>query len=385
MKLTEIWLLEVPIIKRNKYKIPFLDLSVVDKEERENILNSINVILKHGRFILGPEVSIFEKRIAKYCNRKFAVGVNSGTDAIYLSLKSLGVGKGDEVITTSLSWIATANAIQLTGAKPVFADIGDDLNIDPDSVNRLISDKTKALLPVHYNGKVCEIDKLHEIATKNNLFLVEDASQAFGAKYNDKVAGSFGKIACFSLNPMKILPAMGEAGVIVTDNHKVNDKLIQLRYNGMIKKEICLEPSLNCRIDTIQAAILLIQLDKLNEVITKRRKIASLYNKRLSNLVEIPYEKNKEFDVYYTYTIRSDRRNELYKYLNSKGIEAKIRDPLLMPNQPAYKNSANGEYSNAQKTVKTLLSLPISDKITLKDAQYVVKCIKDFFRSPLDE
>ncbi|SLM30903.1 Daunorubicin biosynthesis sensory transduction protein dnrJ (fragment) [Desulfamplus magnetovallimortis] len=253
--------------------IPFLNLSIPSEAERLELLNAIDTVFQHGRIILGPEVSEFENTMAKRCGRKWAKGVNSGSDALYLCLRGLGIGPGDEVITTSLSWIATANAITLTGAKPVFADIQEDLNIDPISVSRLINPKVKALLPVHYTGKICNMEKLQKIANEHNILLIEDAAQAFGAKRYGKTAGSFGDAACFSLNSMKVLAACGEAGFITGDNTTLQERIEWLRYNGTINRESCVEPALNSRMDTIQAAILLKRLSNFKKKLTDAEKL----------------------------------------------------------------------------------------------------------------
>lgn len=250
-------------------KIPFLDLRVQNDDERAELLSAVENVLSHGRIVLGPEVPELEKRISDLCNRKYAVGVNSGSEALFSCLRAFGIGPGDEVITTSLSWIATANAIAMTGATPVFADIRDDLNIDPESIQRLISGKTKAILPVHYTGKMCEMDKIINIAKEYNLIVIEDAAQAFGASYKGGTAGSFGDAACFSFNSMKVLASCGEAGMVLTDSEEILEKLQSIRYNGTINRETCIQPSLNGRLHTIQAAILLKRLNRLEQLIQK--------------------------------------------------------------------------------------------------------------------
>ena len=359
-------------------KVPFLDLRIIDKSERQRLISAIDKVFKHGRIILGPEVEEFEKLIASHCGRKYAVGVNSGTDALILGLKSLGIGPGDEVITTSLSWIATANAIALTGATPVFADIGSDLNIDPDSVKKLITPKTKAIMPVHYTGKICRMTELMKIAKKHGLLVIEDASQSFNAKYQNKHAGSFGNVGCFSMNPMKVLAACGEAGMVVTDDKAIYNKLISLRYNGTINKEICIQPSNNSRLDTIQAAILLERFKDLKKLINQRRAIAAFYNKKLKNIVRTPVELGDEYDVYYTYTIQTQKREKLIKYLDSCGIETKIQHPILMPQQPPYQNAPRDKLSNAELLVKQILCIPAHEKLTKADINYVATCIIEF-------
>ncbi|MBN1765556.1 MAG: DegT/DnrJ/EryC1/StrS family aminotransferase, partial [Sedimentisphaerales bacterium] len=329
---------------------------------------------------MGPEVQQLETKIAQLCSRKFAVGVNSGTDALFLALKSLGIAPGDEVITTALSWVATANAIALTGAKPVFADINDDLNINPQAIEPLITPRTKAIMPVHYTGKVCRMNELKQIARKHRLDLIEDASQAFFAHYKHEPAGSFGKVACFSMNPMKIFAACGEAGMIVTDDDGICQRLIALRYNGTVNREECIEVSLNGRLDTIQAAVLIKRLDYLDDIIEKRRQIAAWYNELLAGIVQTPVEKPDEQDVYYTYTIKADRRDELKAFLETKGVETKIQHPILMPRQPAYKDTTRGEYPNALRLVKRILCIPAHEKLQQQDIEYVAQCIKNFYQ-----
>ena len=307
--------------------------------------------------------------------------MNSGTDALILGLKSLGIGLGDEVITTSLSWIATANAITLVGAKPVFADIKDDLNIDTDSIKELINSKTKAIMPVHYTGKMCKMTDIMNIVDEHGIFLIEDASQSFNAKYHNKEAGSFGNVGCFSMNPMKVFAACGEAGMVVTDDYETYNRLLSLRYNGTVKKENCIQPSHNARIDTLQASILLEKIKDLNGIIIRRRAIARLYDDRLRNTVIVPTEKDSEYDVYYTYTIQVENRKELTKYLDMHGIETKIQHPILMPNQLPYQNARCGNISNAKHLVERILCIPANEKMTDEDIHYVSDCIINFYRS----
>jgi dTDP-4-amino-4,6-dideoxygalactose transaminase len=362
-----------------KKRVPFLDLRIDDSTSREGLLAAIDAVFRHGRFIIGPEVEELEKQVATRCGRKYAVGVNSGTDALFLGLKSLGIGPGDEVVTTSLSWIATANAIALTGATPVFADICDDLNIDPASVQRSITPRTKAIVSVHYTGKVCQMSVLIQIAEEHGLLVIEDAAQAFGARHHGREAGSFGVVACFSMNPMKVFAACGEAGMVVTNQEDIYNRLIALRYNGMIDREKCIEVSLNGRLDTLQAAILLKRLPYVDQIIQKRREIASWYDEQLAELVQIPKEAEGEWDVYYTYTIQADRRDELKAFLEAKGIETRIQHPYLMPEQPAYRDAARGHFPNAQRLVKRILCIPAHEKLTRADVDYVAACIHEFY------
>lgn len=360
-------------------QIPFLDLRIEDESVRRELLAAIDRVFCHGRIVMGPEVAELERAMALRCQRVHAVGVNSGTDAVFLACKSLGLKAGDEVITTSLSWIATANGIALTGATPVFADIRDDLNIDPASVARLIGPRTRAILPVHYTGKICDMDALGRLAQEHHLPIIEDAAQAFGAVQHGRPAGSFGTLACFSMNAMKVFAAVGEAGAVLTDDVGLYDRLVTLRYNGTINRETCVEVGLNARMDTVQAAILLCRLRRVDDLIQKRRQIARWYQERLADVVTVPVDADDTRDVYYTYTIQADRRDELKAYLEICGVETKIQHPILMPQQPAYSQAAKGEWANAQKLVSRILCIPVHEKLGLPEVEQVSRCIRDFY------
>lgn len=365
-------------------KVRFLNLSILDDEEREELLAAADAVFRHGRLVIGPEVQELENQVAARVGRRFGIGVSSGTDALVLSLWALGLKPGDEVITTSLSWIATANAVRLAGATPVFADIGDDLNIDPESVKRLITPKTKALLPVHYTGKTCRMPELMKLAEKHKLTVIEDASQSFDATLGGRHAGSFGAMGCFSMNPMKVFAALGEAGMVVTDDPALRDKLDSLRYHGTVNRESCVQLSWNGRIDTLQTAFLLKRLPRLAGLIEKRRQIAGWYGKLLKGLpgVDLPVERTGERDVYYTYTIRADRRDELKAYLEAEGIESKIQHPILMPEQPIYQKTARGEWKNALLLKARILCIPANEKLPREQIEFVAGKIREFYGKP---
>ena len=272
-----------------------------------------------------------------------------------------------------------ANAISLTGATPVFADIGNDLNIDPKSIRPLIGKRTKAIVPVHYTGKICRMPEIIQIAEQHNLVVVEDAAQAIGANLDGKPSGSFGTLASFSMNSMKILASCGEAGAIVTDSEPLYNRLVSLRYNGTVNRETCLEPSLNSRMDTLQAAILLKRMEHLPQIIERRREIATKYNNLLGGIVEVPLSKINENDVFYTYTIKTKHRDKLAKFLAEMHIETKIQHPILMPEQPYYKRDAKGVWKNAKRIVKEILSIPANEKLTDGDIIYIADLIRKFF------
>ena len=362
-------------------RIPFLDLSVKDDQLKGELLEAVDQVLSHGRIVLGPEVEQFEQQVAEYCQQKCAVGVNSGSDALYLALRSLDVGPGDEVITTPLSWIATLNAIVLCGATPVFVDIGEDMNINPDLITDAITPRTKVVLPVHWTGKLCDMTKINDIADQHGLLVVEDAAQAFGAHHNCAMAGSFGYVNCFSMNPMKVFCAYGEAGAVVTSDEDICRKLTALRYAGTVDREDCHYPSLNGRIDTLQAAMLLVNFRYLGNKIARRRAIAEFYSQSLGEVVICPKEHEGYFDVYYTYTIMAEDRDRLMEHLASKGIETKIHHKYLMPYQTAYRHLPKPHIPVAEHVADHCLSIPSHENIRMDEASYITRCIRKFYGS----
>ena len=360
-------------------QVRFLALEIDDEARLQRLLAAVERVLRHGRLVIGPEVPELERRVAERCGRRYAIGVSSGSTALLLGLRSVGIGPGDEVITTSLSWIATANAIATTGATPVFADIGDDLNIDPSSVRELVTRRTKAILPVHWAGKVCRMPAITEIADQHGLMVIEDAAQAFDASHNGRKAGSFGVVGCFSMNAMKVFAACGDAGMVVTDREDVYQRVLALRYNGTVNREECIEISLNGRLDTLQAAILLQRLDGVEAIIGQRREVACWYGEALKGIVETPEEAPGDRDAWYTYTIRAPRRDELKVFLQSRGVETRIQHPFLMPQQPVYRDGAKGKFSNAERLVGQVLCLPATEKIRREEVDYVATCIREFY------
>ncbi|BAE48879.1 Predicted pyridoxal phosphate-dependent enzyme [Paramagnetospirillum magneticum AMB-1] len=357
--------------------VPYLDLRVTDDAEREDLLAAVDRVLRHGRIVLGPEVAEFEARIAARVGRRFAVGVNSGTDALILALRALGIGAGDEVIVPALSFVASANIVKLAGAVPVFADLGPDMNMDPAVIEGLITPATRAILPVHFAGKICRMEEICAIAERHRLLVIEDAAQAFDAVRHGRKAGSFGQVGCFSMNCMKVLASLGEAGVIVTDDDALHDHLVQLRYHGLVTKESCGFLSHNGRLDTVHAAMLSVRLDRFDEVMRRRRDNAAYYSARLGHLVDVPRDDADCQDAYYIYVIATDRRDALQDFLTARGIETK-QPHILMPEHPVHKD-ARGFWDNAARVHHRRLSLPISEKLTDTQRTYVADAIVEFF------
>ena len=310
---------------------------------------------------------------------RFCIGVGSGTDALILGLKALGIGPGDEIITSPLSWVATASSILLNGGVPVFGDIDETLNLDPATIEPLITPHTKAILPVHFTGRLARMPEIMEIARRHNLLVIEDGSQAFGATLNGEACGSFADLACVSLNAMKALGALGDAGVVLTDSSDVAERLNALRHSGVIDRDYCIALSHNCRLDTLQAAVLLKRLERYPAIVARRRKIAARYDRELSQAVATPPRLKGYDDVFYTYTIRTSRRDALREYLEERGIETRIQHPIILNHQPAFEGKIRGNSPNAAKLVTEILCIPAHEKLTANEQSYVIAAIKTFF------
>ena len=368
-------------------RVPFFDLRVQDDALRSELLDAVDRVLKHGKLILGPEVEEFEAAVAKFIGTRYAIGVASGSSALYLALKSIGIGPGDEVITTPLTWILTLNAIAECGATPVCVDTRDDLNIDPQAIESAITKKTRAIVPVHFSGLMCEMDKISQIAKKHHLLIVEDAAQSFGARYKSKMAGTFSKAAAFSMNTMKVLSSYGEAGAVTTDDPEIYEKVRMLRYSGTKsdpKKVVtneCYYVALNHKIDTVQAAMLLVAMRHLPSKMGRRNEIAERYSKGLSGLVKCPKTPNGDIHAYYTYAIQTERRNELKDYLAQHEVETKIYHIPLASEAPVYASLKRRETPVAQRVLDQFLSLPAHEKLSNEQIDYVIDKVRNFYKS----
>lgn len=360
--------------------IPFLDLKSQHKTIKSEIDEAIKRVINSQIFVLGSELEAFEKEFAKYLGIKYVVGVNSGTDALILSLLSLGIGKGDEVITPANSFVATTAAVVSVGAKPILVDCDrDTYQIDINQVQKSITKKTKAILPVHLYGAPAQVNKLQKIAKKNKIFLIEDAAQAHGAVYKNKKLGTFGDLSIFSFYPGKNLGAYGDGGAIVTNNKKLYEKLLLLRNHGQSKKYFHDTLGLNTRLDEIQAAVLRVKLRNLN--IWNRRKniIAAKYVKTLKNYKTqkiIKFGKSN----YYVFVIESDNREELQKYLISNGINTLIHYPIPIHLQKGYKNLGykKGDFPVTEKISDRILSIPNYSELIDNQQDYIIDKLNKF-------
>ena len=368
-------------------KVPYLDLRVSDAALKNELISRVEKILSHGRIVEGPEQEEFEEKFASEVGVKYAVGVGSGSSALYLALLGLGVGPGDEVITTPFTWIITVNAIVATGAKPVFVDVQDDFNIDPDEIEKAITPETKAIVPMHVAGHMCDMASISRIARDNHLFIIEDAAQAFCTIFNERRAGSFSHAAAFSMNPMKILHAYGEAGVAITNSKKVFETIKQLRHAGT-KRYLNNNQhinrgnyiALNHKIDTIQASFLIEEMDRINEIKAKRDEIANYYDVKLPKLgCKLQQIFHGEIHGRYFYMFTCNNRNQLFNYLTSMNIECKIFYSPLVCDATVYKSKVKPKLPVARRMLKKSLSIPMHENMTMDQTEYVVDCITEFY------
>lgn len=371
-------------------KVPFSDLNLQHKKIKKEINRAINKVIKRGDFILGEEVGLFEKEFAKFCNCRYAVGVSSGTDALFLAITSLGLKKGDEVIVPAFTYIATALAVSYTGAKPVFVDIEQDsYNIDVTKIKQAITKRTKAIIPVHLYGQPANMPEILKIAKGHNLKVIEDAAQAHGASIRMEdgrwhKTGGIGDIGCFSFYPSKNLGAMGDGGIIVTNNGEIHKKLLRLRDYGRISRYEHIIIGYNARLDTLQAAILRIKLRKLDAWNNLRQEAAAIYNELFkdASAVTTPYASPFAKHIYHIYAIRTKKRDELCQKLKTNGIGALIHYPIPLHLQKVYRNLGyqSGDFPVAEKIADQILSLPIYPFINRMQIKFVADSIKKFIK-----
>lgn len=362
-------------------KIPLVDLKAQYASIKSEIDAAIQKVLDSTSFILGQEVADFERAFAEYVDAKGAVGVASGTAALQLGLLACGVGPGDEVITTAHTFIATAEAISQTGARPVFVDIDPrTYNLDPNRVEDAITLRTRAILPVHLYGQPADIDPLLDIAQRKGLWLIEDAAQAHGAEYKGRRCGSIGHLACFSFYPGKNLGAYGDAGAVTGNDDTLLAKVRKLRDHGRTSKYEHDEIGFGERLDAIHAAVLSVKLKHLDAWTESRRAHAALYNRLLadSELV-LPYEAPDVRHVYHLYVIRTPRRDAVLAHLNSKGIGAGVHYPLPLHRQPAYLKRGYSEFRLpiTEKMAEEVLSLPMYPEVHDEMLAQVVASVKE--------
>ena len=363
--------------------VPMLDLAAQYRSIQDEIHAAINRVLESQHFILGPEVKALEQEVARYCDRKFGVGVASGTDALILALCACGVGPGDEVIVPSFTFIATADSVSILGAKPVFADIDPvTFCIDPEQIAEKITDKTKAIVPVHLYGQTADMDPILALANQHDLFVVEDTAQAIGATYQGRKAASMGDLGCLSFFPSKNLGGYGDGGMIVTDSEDFAKKLRSLRAHGTTKKYFSEVQGWNSRLDEIQAAILRVKLRYLDNWSTGRRERAAYYDRLIRQQIPsviAPVTATSREHVFHQYTVRVENRDVVSKALAERGIPSTVYYPVPIHMQPIYASLGyeQGDLPESERAANEALSLPIFPELTNTQIESVVSSLAD--------
>lgn len=366
--------------------IPLLDLKAQYNTIRQEAEAVLKNVIENQDFILGAEVRELEKEVAAYCGTKYGVGVASGTDALILALRALDIGPGDEVITTPFTFFATAESVSLVGAKPVFVDIEPKTyNIDPNLIEARITKKTKAIIPVHLYGQCADMDPIMAIARKHGLKIIEDNAQAIGATYKGKKSGSIGDIGALSFFPSKNLGAFGDAGMVVTNDEKLAERIKSLRVHGSHIRYIHSEIGMNSRLDNLQAAVLRIKLRYLDKWLEARRKNAAFYTEKLKGLpVVCPSVPSYNTHTYHQYTLRAKTgRDGLMKHLIDGGIETRTYYPIPLHLQDCYKSLGYkaGSMKESEKACEEAFSIPIFPELTKKEIALVTESISKYFHN----
>lgn len=364
--------------------VPFLDLKRHERPIRTQIRKAIQTVLDHGSYILGPEVRSFEQAFGEYCGVPHALGVSSGSSALRLALLASGIQPGDEVITTPLTFIATTESITQAGGKVVFADIDPEtLTLSPTAVEKALSLKTKAILPVHLYGQTCDMDGLMDVAKAHNLTVIEDAAQAHGALYKGRKVGSLGHAACFSFFPTKNLGGYGDGGMVVTSDKAIADRVTLLRNHGRTEHYRHAVEGYNERLDTLQAAVLEVKLKSLDRWNKERGRLAALYIKQLKGLgLSLPTTRAQSTHVYHLFTIRSRERDRLREQLTNENIGCAVHYPEPLHLQEAYRylNHKPGDFPHAERAAQEVLSLPLFPGLKTAEALRVANAVKEFFK-----
>lgn len=363
--------------------VSLMDIPGQYKLVEKEVLPKIKEVLESGRYIMGPEVTKFENDFAKFCSAKYCIGTSSGTESLYLSLLTLGIGAGDEVITVPNTFTATAEVIVLVGATPVFVDIDPKTaNLDPKSLNNKITSKTKAIIPVHLHGNPVDLDEIYKIAKPKKIAVIEDAAQAHGAKYKEKIIGSHqSEFVCFSFHPVKNLGAFGDAGAVVTNSEKFEEILRKLSNHGREDHYFHSRVGTTGRLDAIQGAILDIKLRHLKAWIKQKAKLASYYKKKLTGICKFIETTNGAKSGHHVFAILTKDRENLARFLKEQGVETGVHYPIPLHLQPAYKflGYKKGDFPASEQYADETLSLPLYPHMSFNQVDYVVEKIYQFY------
>lgn len=362
-------------------KVDVFSLKNQYEDIKDEVKASIDKVMRSGAFIVGEDVGFFEREFAEYCGVKYGIGVNSGTDALFIGCLACGIGSGDEVITMPYTYIATALGISMTGATPVFVDIDEKTyNIDVSKIEKAITKKTKAILPVHLYGHPADMDPIMNIAKKHKLKVIEDCAQAHGALYKNKKVGGFGNAGCFSFYPTKNLGAFGDGGMVLTNSERIRDKALLFRDYGRKGRYEHVLKGYNSRLDTLQAAILRVKLKHLDEWDDRRRENAAFYTKLFKEKgvdIILPYEADYARHVYHLYAVRLKNRKAVMEGLAERGVRTLIHYPIPIHLQEAYKDLGykKGDFPISEKCCEEILTLPMYPELPEEDIRYVVNSL----------
>ena len=364
------------------YKVRFVNYPRQYQQYKREFDGVFEEIMSGGDFILRRHVDEFEKRISEYVGTKFAIGVNTGTDALYLSARALGFGPGDEVITVAHTFLATVGAIVQCGATPVLIDIRDDFNMDANQIEAAITSKTKGIIPVHLNGHACNMDKIMDIANKYHLGIIEDAAQALGAKFKGKRCASFGDTGIFSFYPAKVLGTAGDGGLVCTNDDGLARKIRAFRDNGRVESVDVVECFGWCtRLDNLHAALLNMKFNYFEPWIKRRREVAKMYDGGLSDIPELalpPRSNSDYFDVYQNYVIRTEQRDKLLAHLQKSGVEVLVSWRVPMHRQKAL-GLSHFKLPMTERISAEVISLPMYPELTDEEVEFVIEAVKNFF------
>ncbi len=366
----------------SEFKVPFIDLRQRYEEEKQELLACVERVLSQGHFVLTEEVERFEERIAAFTGARRCVALNSGTDALMMGLWALGIGRGDEVITSPISFIATTGAIVHVGATPVYADIRDDLNIDPEEIERRITPRTKAIMPVHWTGRIADMPAIMEIARRRGLKVIEDAAQTMGAYYEGRHGGTFGDVGAFSAHPLKNLNGVGDGGFLVTDDEELADKVRLYRNHGLRDRDTCVLYGVNSRLDSLNAEILLFRLERLRSVIERRRRNVDLY-RRLIRAPEVAIApcREQEENAFVMFIVQCEDRDRLQKHLADRGVQSLVYYGTALHLHPAAARLGyrRGDFPVAERAAERVLALPHHQHLNEDQIAYVAEAVNAFY------
>jgi dTDP-4-amino-4,6-dideoxygalactose transaminase len=373
------------LLKLFKMKVPFVDLKTQYKSIKQDIDSAIFSVLEETSFIGGKHVEAFEENFARLYGAKHCISLANGTDSLYIAMKMLGIGPGDEVITSAYSWISSSETISQTGATPVFVDIDEFFTIDPNQIESKITSKTKAIIPVHIHGQMCDMNMITAIAGKYNLPIIEDCAQSHFSEFDGLRAGLKGIVGSFSFYPGKNLGAYGDAGCLITNDDELALKMRMYARHGALKKHQHQIEGINSRLDGLQAAILNVKLPHILNWTQQRINNAAVYNSCLEGIpqIELPKVRPNTKHTYHLYVVKTEKRDELASFLKEKGVETAIHYPTALPNLKAYDylGLVKEEFHKSTANETKILSLPMFPELTYEQIQYVADCIKEFYKN----